>query len=464
MVKNKTNLFWQGVWRTTVWCTMLLLIAGAVLGCQQTDEVVPTTTNIPPAPTLIADESVVTATPTAGSAAEEQSLYPAPASATPDSYPAASTTPDGYPPATNTAATAAPSATGDTTLYLPVVSEPLIPTATITPTPSKTPTPTPSPTPIPTIDFAAVSDQLRANGQQLAFSKIGFHIGVGGNRDGLGEWMRRHTEAGAPFFLKTVSDAGPLAEAQELIRESGVPHTLVFRTSGDEYDTPNYDLPPAEAARQHWALHLAAWPPELDPNLVWLETLNEVDKNRSEWLAEFALETAKLAERDGYKWAAFGWSSGEPEQTDWEAPKMLAFLRLAASKPDRLAIALHEYSYTVDDIADAYPYKVGRFQLLFEVADRYNIPRPTVLITEWGWEYQDNPIPSQAMEDIRWAAALYAPYPEIKGAAIWYLGPGFGEIANQTQKLITPVLVYNLTNYFAVGPNPLPIAPEQHRP
>ncbi|MFS8631384.1 MAG: hypothetical protein LOD92_09565, partial [Bacillales bacterium] len=59
-------------------------------------------------------------------------------------------------------------------------------------------------------------------------------------------------------------------------------------------------------------------------------------------------------------------SSGEPEPQHWETPAMLRFLRLAAQHPDRLAIALHEYSYQVENIGNIYPYLVGRFQFLFE--------------------------------------------------------------------------------------------------
>ncbi len=346
--------------------------------------------------------------------------------------------------------------------FLPVVGAGPAPTATPTPTHTSTP----SPTPTPTIDFAAVRAQLRAQGQELAFVKIGFHVGVGGNRHGLGEWMRRLDMAGVPFFLKSADDAGPLLEAQEIARASSVPHVLVYRRSGNDYDTPDYSLPAAEAARQHWERHRAAWPPELDPSLVWIETVNEVDKNQSVWLARFALETARLALADGFRWAAFGWSSGEPEVADWQSPPMLEFLRLAAANPDRLAIALHEYSFMAGNIADQYPYKLGRFLQLFQVCDQYNIPRPTVLITEWGWEYQTVPPPERAMDDVAWAAGLYAPYPEVKGAAIWYLGGNFGEIHNQAQRLIVPVLNYALGNYFAVPPpsTRVPANPELYRP
>jgi hypothetical protein len=72
-------------------------------------------------------------------------------------------------------------------------------------------------------------------------------------------------------------------------------------------------------------------------------------------------------------------------------------------------------------------------------------------VTEFGWEYQHVPGPGQALGvDIPWAAALYAPHPEVLGAAIWYLGPGFGDIDNETQKLIYPLTEYALRNYFAI--------------
>ncbi|MCB8965582.1 MAG: hypothetical protein H6660_01710 [Ardenticatenaceae bacterium] len=379
-----------------------------------------------------------------------------------------------YPLATTTIAPSVtfppltPVAVGGRAYYFPYIAgQPLMPTATPTATPLPTATPQPTPTPIPILDFTALREQLNASGQALATVKIGFHTAVGGNSAGLEEWMRQLDAAGIPFFLKSVDNAQPLFFAQELMKQSGVPHTLVFRrATGDIYDVPEYDLSPEEAAYRHWQRHMEVWPPELDPSLVWIETINEVDKNRSEWLGQFALATAELALADGYKWAAFGWSSGEPEPEHWQTPAMLDFLRLAAQYPDRLGIALHEYSYVRDDIGDGYPYKIGRFQELFRICDQYGIPRPTVLITEWGWTYQEVPSPEQAMQDIAWASRLYAPYPQIKGAAIWYLGGGFGGIATGTQKLIYPVMAYTLTNYFTapIPPQQAPIAPQSYAP
>jgi hypothetical protein len=327
------------------------------------------------------------------------------------------------------------------------------------PTPSPVPTAGPAPLPVPIemvvqppVDFAHIQQELNQQGYLLGLNKIGFHVGIGGNRNGIGEWMRNLDAAGVPFFLKSADDAGPIYEAQLLAQASGVPHILVYRRSGAEYDVPNYNLPPQQAAEEHWQRHITVFPPELDKNLVWLETINEVDKNRSVWLAEFALATAQLALRDGYKWAAFGWSSGEPEPEHWRSPQMLNFLRLVGQHPNQLAIALHEYSYTTSSIGNWYPHLTGRFQALFQVCDEANIPRPTVLITEWGWEYQHVPSPAEALADIRWAAWLYSAYPEVKGAAIWYLGGGFGEIANEANALMTPLEQFALSHYFKVTP------------
>jgi len=330
--------------------------------------------------------------------------------------------------------------------------------------------PIPPPVPIkgnPPLDFDALAANLETQGQVLSFNKIGFHVGSGRYNVDLGDWMQKLDEAGVPFFLKSADDDGRLIEAQALMQSSGVPHTLVFRLTthgqddGNQYDVPPYHLDPVIAASVHWQLHKSNLPAGLDKEKVWIETINEVDKGRSDWLAQFALATANLVLQDGYRWAAFGWSSGEPEPQHWTSPAMLDFLRLAAQHPEQLAISLHEYSYDANDIGYIYPYRVGRFQFLFQACDDYGIDRPTVLISEWGWEAFSNPAPAAAMADIAWAAKLYAAFPQVKGAAIWYLGPGFLGIAEKyTEPLILPLRDYGLANYFEVVPGRGKIAPD----
>lgn len=323
--------------------------------------------------------------------------------------------------------------------------------------------PTATPAPLPTVNFAAVQAELQAQGQELAFVKTGFHVTLHEDREVLDDWMTRLDEAGVPFFLKTVDNAEPLFKAQELKRESGVPHVLVYRASGS---VPHYELPPQEAAQHHWTTHRDLFPPELDPNLVWVETLNEPDRMQSEWLAQFALETARLAMADGFRWAAFGFAAGEPEPEHWRGPSMQEFLRLAGENPEQVAVALHEYSYIEDDIGHEYPYKIGRFQALFEAADALGVPRPTVLITEWGWEHADIPPADQVIQDVNWASKLYAAYPQVKGAAIWNLGIGccFGDISEQVQEIIDPLTEFSLRNYYSYVPEQQAINAAQFQP
>lgn len=331
------------------------------------------------------------------------------------------------------------------------------------------PLPPPLPPPIalsgePPLDFEQAAVTLQAQGLALSFNKIGFHAGDRGLWEKLVPMMEALDAAGVPFFLKSTDNAEPIYIAQEMMKQSGVGHTLVYRRVSGVDNVPNYNVDPRSAAVYHWEQHKAIFPPELDPRYVWLETVNEVDKNRADWLADFSYETAQLTLHDGFRWAAFGWSSGEPEPYHWESPAMLRFLQLAAAHPDQLAVALHEYSYEVDDIGALYPYHIGRFHFLFDACDRHGIPRPTVLITEWGWTYNTVPEPQQALVDIRWAAHLYAAYPQVKGAAIWYLGDTPGTIENQTAELIPTVTEYSLSHYFGIHPGWGRVEPGLFRP
>lgn len=322
------------------------------------------------------------------------------------------------------------------------------------------PLPPPLPPPVPvavteSFDVESVRASLHAKGKALGLARIGFHVGPdnGDTDPELLAWMAALDAAGIPFVLKSVDNAEPVLQALEMKVASGVPHVIIYRRSGDAWDVPRYDLPAEEAAVIHWERHRDNFPLELRPykDQLWIETVNEVDKERASWLGLFAQKTAELALADGFNWAAFGWASGEPDAAHWRIPAMLDFLRLAAAHPDRLAIALHEYSYDRDDVSEGYPWLVGRFQLLFEVLDDYRIPRPTVLITEWGWTHEELPAPEVALEQIAWANWLYAAYPQVRGAAIWYLGPNFGGISEQAQRLIEPVREYTLHNYFEVA-------------
>lgn len=162
-------------------------------------------------------------------------------------------------------------------------------------------------------------------------NKIGFHTGPAGNRTGInrGGFMERLTQARIPFMLKSVDDYGPCFEAVEHIQKSGVPHMVVFRLSssgqgtGYTFDIPRYDDYPNDpyaGAVKHWEKTMERLPRDFNKEYVWLELINEVDRNRCDWLGHFATHCASFALRDGYKITMFGWSSGEPEKSGWSNP------------------------------------------------------------------------------------------------------------------------------------------------
>ncbi len=301
-----------------------------------------------------------------------------------------------------------------------------------------------------------------------AFNKIGFHLAEGGNPTGIGDWMKRLNEKRIPFFIKTADSMRGLDEAQDIVRQNraqgiDVPHVAVFRRSGqldgdNHFDIPRYELEPEAAAVAHWNLHKPHFPPNLDPAITWVETINEVRKEVAwcDWLGKFAWHTAQLALAEGHRYAAFGFAAGTPDvsQGAWETDGMLQYLELCAEHPDQLGVALHEYSYRIDDIWRERGFLVGGFKWLFRAADKHSIARPKVLITEWGWEYNNVPDVHAALVHIKEVAEMYAQYPEVLGTAIWYLGAGYGGIADRAQKLIQPVTDWTLTQTFTAPDNP----------
>ncbi len=296
----------------------------------------------------------------------------------------------------------------------------------------------------------------------MAYNKIGFlAAGSGGNPTGIGDYVRRLDAAGIPAIVMCNDGLVGIGDALALIEAgSRVPHVMAYRVvknAAETYAVPDYGREPAIAARTHWDKIKAFFPSRFvqHRDKIWLLPINEVDKNRADWLGRFGVELAKIANGEGYKVALFGWSTGEPEPEHWETPGMLDYLRYCAQHPDQAAVCLHEYSLDANNIKNAGGHLVGRFTQLFTVCDRHHIRRPQVLIGEWGWGATDAPDVDNAVRDITEIAALYAQYPEVLGAGIWYLGPGFGGIARRIQPLIQPVTELTLSRTFT-GPTPTP--------
>jgi len=297
----------------------------------------------------------------------------------------------------------------------------------------------------------------------IAHNKIGFHTASGGNANGIGDWMKALDAADIPFCIKAADSMVGLFEAQEIVhaRNGAIPHVLAFRRSvpagssrppSGNPDVPDYTKEPEAAAAEHWAWHKRHLPQEIDPDLVWIETINELRKEVewADWIGQFAYYNGQMAMADGYKFSAFGYSSGTPDEGAWETDGMLRYLESCQQNPDKLSVSLHEYSFKTEDIWFMRGDLIGRFEKLFHACDKHKIQRPKIIMTEWGWTHERVPSPDKAMQDIAEVAEYYAQFPEILGAAIWYLGPGFGGIANRAQRLIKPLTEYTLNNTFEI--------------
>lgn len=268
---------------------------------------------------------------------------------------------------------------------------------------------------------------------------ISFHCGPGGNHRGLKDYINAVTAAGYQAFLKSVDDYGHVGQ---FAGRDDV--TRVFRLStrgqndGYDYDVPNYQNNATAAAIIHWDRTKAKLPADFDKS-VWIEPINEIDKNRADWLGLFARQIALEALKDGYRVLMFGFSSGEPEPEFWKSKSVLGYLGLCGRHPDLLGIALHEYQYDSKKmLSDTYPYHYGRFEALLRVCDANGIKWPTVAFTESGYEYSNAPEFRRA--DIDYLANLYGQYPNVLGSALWCLQSYQGQpIANQMNRYMEPL-------------------------
>lgn len=294
-----------------------------------------------------------------------------------------------------------------------------------------------------------------------AFNKIGFHGGGAEPAPGLRSWMTQLDENGIPFFFAAPDVTSGLLEAQEIARATAVPHTVVYR-SCEGPPAPAVAGEPAAAAAAHWAAHRATFPAALDPDVTWIVPVHNVTAAAADanWHGAFAAHLAELALADGFKLAALGFGVGQPERAVWEAPDVVAYLQLCAEHPERLAVALHEFSLRFNDIGFMWGEKIGRVQHLFRACDELHLERPPVLIPTWGWTEARLPGRSgEALEHVARAAELYARFPQIRGAALWTLDAR-NPISRQARNLLERVTTFTLAQRFEL-PDAAPAEPER---
>jgi murein DD-endopeptidase MepM/ murein hydrolase activator NlpD len=293
----------------------------------------------------------------------------------------------------------------------------------------------------------------------VAYNKVWYHAGAPCNGcPGIGDMWRQLDAAGVPFGVYSVEGAGLLVEAARYRKAE----TLIYRMLAT--DVAEYHLSPAEAAARAWATTIARMPPELVAlkDRLWIEIGNEQDKQRADWLGWYYVELAGQAAASGWRICGPGWATGEPEPEHWQTPGWLAYLRLCAARPDRLAVTVHEYSLSADEIMETSPWLVDRVRFLFEACDAHGIGHPTVFVTEAGWTHNDLPTTNKAKADIAELATLYAHYPTVKAAFLWSIIGGGDKktLAAELNALMPWLTEYSITTRFPdVDPPPVVVPP-----
>ena len=290
---------------------------------------------------------------------------------------------------------------------------------------------------------------------------IGLQTSTTGRPQGIGEVIQELTRNNIAFFSAATDSFSILTDLQNAREQNPhVPHTGNFTPTGyidlgggEQYhlSVPEYGKPHSEEiARKHWDMVELRVPIKRDGETdspidwdipcIWVSTWNEVRayvgwykngdtkeepeqpvigyEGNADLIGWQAYEIGREAVKRGYRWAAFGFSGGNPEEGFWEAPGVLAYLKLCHENPEQLGIALHEYSLT-DTILNR-PDHIGRFKQLHESCDRHNLRRPVIQIKEFGW--RDIKIPNSkkvAMQELIEVAGMYMEHPNIHGAAIW---------------------------------------------
>jgi GH25 family lysozyme M1 (1,4-beta-N-acetylmuramidase) len=298
---------------------------------------------------------------------------------------------------------------------------------------------------------------------------IGLQSSTTGDPQGIGEVIRELSEHNIATFSASSDSTSILSDLQHWHKETGVPHTGNYyptRAEGDYHsNVPEYGkIPSRELAVRHWN-NIEKKIPINDPTrspidwsipCIWLSTWNEVRPyvgwsqmgssappedpvdgyaGNADLIGWQAYEIGREALNRGYRWAAFSFAGGDPEPGFWDAPGVIAYLKLCAQNPEQLGIALHEYSHVLTILG--LPDKIGRFQQLHEACDRHNIRRPVIQIKEFGWEAIRIPDRDTAVAELIEVAQLYMQHPNIHGAAIWTVRPWQGsDIHNQVRGLI----------------------------
>jgi len=288
----------------------------------------------------------------------------------------------------------------------------------------------------------------------------GFHASVLCYCDGIGDYIRKMAADSQTLSMKCVDGTSGMMDFQAEIQKGSIGYGVYRCLKG--YDAPMYGANiPAEAARYVQKIN-ENWPPELDKDIFYVEMINELNKERSNWIGHFLCELADQMMEQGYKFCGPGWSTGEPEPEHNRTPGMLAWFRKIEEHPDKLAHAVHEYALNNEQgeqiMKDTIPYLMGRCSDVNAACFENGITPPPIFITEFGWNYRDAPTwhtgTPQIMDMMYW---YLENVPNVKMFSLWALDkdPMWTDLGKTINGYMT-----NLSNNVIKRDWPQPAIPE----
>ena len=291
---------------------------------------------------------------------------------------------------------------------------------------------------------------------------IGFKTAEPAYTDGIVDrFYRPLIAAGIAPVVMSIDSAGHCYDVWKLVAGTALQNAAVmhFRRTGDPttgepngMDVANYDADPVADADRMYDWHIARWPKELPKEYVWTQFTNEPRKEAHDWLARHGLQLCRRALADGRRITLFGWADGTPEPEAWHTAAARELLDLCRRYPDRLAIALNEYSYRSDTLDG--PALIGRWQAIPK-------PWPAIFITEHGWAYDSAPPAGTGIPQLLETYRRWYAYPHIKGLALWTLDKGRGgkQLPYTMNAYMTPLAEAIIANDIAPIEGPAEPAP-----
>ena len=341
-----------------------------------------------------------------------------------------------------------------------------------------------------------------------AYSMFGPHAGLG--MSFTKEHLRSENEAGRPFAVKFVDNAGRAAEAAQIASEfPDIPNVIVLRITKpykifderyDQWDVLNHRAEPAKAGIYlvEGALKTIAREPLLDnPDLrkhIFIQFLCEDRAKRSNdpfdanfndmhptnYMAVAGRAAGKVLLDAGYKMTAFGFNAGEPEQEPfieddieypnaWQLPEMMTFLRWASNQDGRVAIGMNEsvqdlgkgISWEDEDAVErCVPFTFASQPKLQETMALLGKDPIPVHITEWAYNFNNFPTDhAHVKRDLDFIIPLYHGL-NVTAAFLWNQD-GTDTVAKKSSGFIPVLQEYNRTNRWEIEDSAEPAPPPE---